>query len=1068
MTTRTNESPRSRACCAVALCGLLLACTGWAGAPTPQAVLDQTGVRRGLFAIIGDSGELGIGLARAEPILVHVLAPPQAVAGIRAKLAAAGVHGQVTVAECDGKGRLPLAEGLAAVLVADLDALEQVSEAEVLRVLRPQGKAWMKKGGTWTAIEKPRPKDIDDWPQYFHDAANSDLSQDLRAGPARGLQWEAGPHHTTKIGVRVVGDTWLGVDQAGLVARDAFSGLPRWRRDDIDIDNRYAFLADSRRVYYHPRTDGWRPPAAHMRVLDLATGKDLATLEEGVGLSAEGWLRGTHDWGSFRKAYPKDWKERLRRASANAQTLQARLAEGVLVQVAGSEIVALDAASGKRLWRTATGTKHQWHHPLVHAGRVYAVAGEPAPSWSYTHWPMGAVRSVHAFDLRTGAKAWNWSWPADLGEGMAAYNMVVSDRWLAMAMRTRVGAKSHAAILLVDRASGREHRLLAETTYGNRSVGGGHSHLRLLQAGGKLWVNSAVGQHGGADPADPGNADAWLCSYNKLPRPVACTVWRASPNWLFGSLSVYSLDGATIRHTNVARTACDVGAFPAAGMTFITPNHCFCQPYLPGFHAFHPRRFAGKEEIARLERGTAKPAPAAKPGGWPMFLADSRRGAWSTAPLPQPLAPLWSAQPAGPPPSPLLAAEWAGNWYTQGPLTALSVAEGVAATALADRQQIIALDPTTGKELWRRSVDGRIDSSPTIRGGLIYAGTRTGWVYALNRDSGQLVWRFLAAPRRERVVAFGQLESPWPLHGSAVVDGDGVWAIAGRHNDADGGLWWWRLDPATGEPRASGRLGADELRTTTDGAGAIGRPAGAWPNGANTPAVSDGSLVLLAGVWLRKQDGRLVPWDGLKAAKEHDHWTVRFPLDILVPGNQGLLNRSEDLNGYKMSYYGLTQAPFFAYRGRDFVTVSGTSTIQHRGGGRDRRSQVRRFRKHEAIREEEDPKRKQPILRGAEIVWETECSEADKGGLKAIAVAGDAVLVGFSVDNRDHWRARKEMAFRLRVLDLATGKSRQPDLALPAPPVQGGISAAGGRAYVVSTDGTITCFGAAGSATQAR
>jgi hypothetical protein len=370
---------------------------------------------------------------------------------------------------------------------------------------------------------------------------------------------------------------------------------------------------------------------------------------------------------------------------------------------------------------------------------------------------------------------------------------------------------------------------------------------------------------------------------------------------------------------------------------------------------------------------------------------------------------------------------------------------------------VVALDPATGKERWRSTVDGRIDSSPTVRGGLVYAGTRTGWVYALSRETGGLAWRFFAAPRRERIVAFGQLESPWPVHGSVLVDAEGVWIVAGRHSDADGGLWWWQLNPVTGEPGAHGRIGADELRDTTGGAGAVKTVAGR-PNGANTPAVSNGSLVLLAGVWLEKRDGGLVPWDGLQADNEHDRWTARFPLGLLVPGNQGLLNRSERLGGYKMSYFGLTQAPFFAYRGRDFVTVDGTTTIQHRGGGRSRQATVRRFRKYDALREEPDPRRKRPILRGGEVLWETLCKEADKTGFRALAVAGDAVLLGFSVDNRDHWRDRKEMAFRLRALDLGSGKPRQDDLPLPAAPVEGGISAAGGRVYVVTEDGTVSCF----------
>jgi len=120
-----------------------------------------------------------------------------------------------------------------------------------------------------------------------------------------------------------------------------------------------------------------------------------------------------------------------------------------------------------------------------------------------------------------------------------------------------------------------------------------------------------------------------------------------------------------------------------------------------------------------------------------------------------------------------------------GPVTGLSVAEGVGVLALTDRQEVLALDPATGKERWRVAVDGRVDSQPTIFHGAVYVGTRAGWLYALNRDSGARLWRFRAAPRRERIVVDGQLESLWPLFGTVTVDDEGVWAVAGRHNEYD-------------------------------------------------------------------------------------------------------------------------------------------------------------------------------------------------------------------------------------------------------------------------------------------
>jgi hypothetical protein len=80
------------------------------------------------------------------------------------------------------------------------------------------------------------------------------------------------------------------------------------------------------------------------------------------------------------------------------------------------------------------------------------------------------------------------------------------------------------------------------------------------------------------------------------------------------------------------------------------------------------------------------------------------------------------------------------------------------------------------------------------------------------------------------------------------------------------------------------------------------------------------------------------------------------------------------------------------------------------------------------------------------------------GGLAAV---GDAVLVGFLVENRDHWRARNEMPLRLRSFDYQSGEKRQDDLALPAKPVLHGVSVGAGRVHVAWADGGLVCFRAA-------
>ena len=81
----------------------------------------------------------------------------------------------------------------------------------------------------------------------------------------------------------------------------------------------------------------------------------------------------------------------------------------------------------------------------------------------------------------------------------------------------------------------------------------------------------------------------------------------------------------------------------------------------------------------------------------------------------------------------------------------------------------------------------------------MYVGTRSGWVYALNRDSGDLIWKFYAAPTTELIMAHGQSENAQPTMGTvAVVDGL-IWTNSGRYVELDRGVAWYALDPKTGE-----------------------------------------------------------------------------------------------------------------------------------------------------------------------------------------------------------------------------------------------------------------------------
>jgi hypothetical protein len=86
---------------------------------------------------------------------------------------------------------------------------------EVMRVLCPNGVAYIKKGSDWTKTVKPRPEAMDDWTHYLHDPSNNAVSHGQIAGPPRRLQWIGGPkygrHHDrmSSVSAAVLAGGWV-------------------------------------------------------------------------------------------------------------------------------------------------------------------------------------------------------------------------------------------------------------------------------------------------------------------------------------------------------------------------------------------------------------------------------------------------------------------------------------------------------------------------------------------------------------------------------------------------------------------------------------------------------------------------------------------------------------------------------------------------------------------------------------------------------------------------------------------------------------------------------------------
>lgn len=104
-----------------------------------------------------------------------------------------------------------------------------------------------------------------------------------------------------------------------------------------------------------------------------------------------------------------------------------------------------------------------------------------------------------------------------------------------------------------------------------------------------------------------------------------------------------------------------------------------------------------------------------------------------------------------------------------------------------------------GEAVWNFIAGGRIGYREPIQfdDERIYFASHDGYIYAVNHADGTLAWRTLAAPADKRMVAFGQLESAWPLFNVYLHEGK-VYACAGRHQELDGGLSFCAVDANSG------------------------------------------------------------------------------------------------------------------------------------------------------------------------------------------------------------------------------------------------------------------------------
>jgi hypothetical protein len=391
------------------------------------------------------------------------------------------------------------------------------------------------------------------------------------------------------------------------------------------------------------------------------------------------------------------------------------------------------------------------------------------------------------------------------------------------------------------------------------------------------------------------------------------------------------------------------------------------------------------------------------------------------------------------------------------------------------------LDAATGEPLWDFIAGGRIDSSPTCYRGRLLFGSADGHVYCLRASDGQLAWRFRAAPDDRRVVAFGQVESVWPVHGSVLVFNDTAYFAAGRSSFLDGGIILYGLDPLTGERRYETRLDGPPPDSA-----ALDEAAYAMEGAKSDILVSDGTRIYLFhnafDAQLNKQATPVLGEPGVRNLGERqfgqhlfsntgflddswfsrnqwmlgDHWTA-FNFAHQAP-KEGQLVVFDETHAYAVKCFARRNrlSPLF------FPATDGYFLVADRRATRAVVVNPRQQPKYLTWLPQEGELQKcwnldVGFARAAPPEWISKVAVR----IRAMVRTSNAMFAAGPPDlcDPDDPLAALEgrLGAKLLTFDPRDGKQLD-EYRLDAPPVFDGLSAAAGRLYLSTTDGKLHCL----------
>ena len=768
------------------------------GAQEQAPILGKIGAAKGICVVLGDRKcELAIELARQGELLIYVQLPrSEDVETARKILDDAGLYGTQVFVEQGALTHLHLADNIADVVIAAAPAAV-VSEAEALRILRPDGKAFLGE----RVLSKPFAEGVDDWPYPYHGPDNNPQSDDLVVRAPYMTQFLADPRYAPVPQVAVASDgrVFKAFGHVAfkvreepllnkLVAFNGYNGTMLWERDLTPgiMIHRNTMIATPTILYVADDKSCKLIDAATGRLIDeIIPPTDIAGgtfwkwmgIEDGVLYALIGrqeqkdptmrWRRERHGWpwNPISKGFnqPDGIKDGEKAYLAHPWGF-------------GRNVLAMDPKTKKILWSHREDQPVDGRAMCMRNGRIYI-------------FRFGAY--LACLSARTGEVLWRKT-PDNAPELFEMLGDHLNRQGASFNWRTTAYLKcSDKALYFAGPTVGQLVAVSAENGELLWSYPYGNFQLVLRDDG--LYGISGQNDPGKLSRKFDPLTGAVLAELKTGRR--ACTRPTGTVDAIFyrarGGSTRLDIASGRPQLISPMRPPCHDGVTIANGLLYWWPSVCDCQLTLYGITCLGPAgdfNFTAKaNEAERLEKGPGNVTPIASlpesPADWPTFRADNACSATSEAMVPAESRLLWQYEPKAEFP---LSAPLPTAPVVVGGLVFFGGYDGI----------VRALDASSGEPRWKAYTGGAVPLPPTIWQGRALVGSGDGWVYAFEARTGRLLWRFRAAPVERRIPVYGQLLSTWPAASGVLVEEGTAYVAAGIVNYD--GTYVYALDAATG------------------------------------------------------------------------------------------------------------------------------------------------------------------------------------------------------------------------------------------------------------------------------